>query len=224
MSHQSLLHLLQLASPSFPVGAYSYSEGLEALVEKEIIKDHKTLKKWLLNELLFGNIRIETAIIVRGYSATLAHNIDQLNHWNQWLSAARETKELRQQSWQMGQSLSGLLSELDPQLLPILEQIERPCNYAIALSVAFAIWDIDLSDAILAYLWSWVTNLVSAGVRLIPLGQTAGQQIILGLNEPLQEAAKSILDLKDEALFSCSWGLSLASMNHETQYTRLFRS
>ncbi|MGK7930266.1 MAG: urease accessory protein UreF [Microcystaceae cyanobacterium] len=224
MFNPSLLHLLQLVSPSLPVGAYSYSEGLETLVEREIIKDSHTLKQWLLHELMFGTIHIESAIMVRGHNATLNNNLDLLNQWNQWLSAARETQELRQQSWQMGQSLQGLLIALDSQFSPILQHIEPPCNYAIALSIAFAIWEIELSDAILAHLWGWMTNLVSASIRLIPLGQTEGQQIIVGLNNSLQDTAKSILDLKDEDLFSCSWGLSLASMNHETLYTRLFRS
>ncbi len=224
MPSQSLLRLFQLVSPSLPVGAYSYSEGLESLVEKKIIQDASSLQKWLITELNYGSIRLETAVMVRGYHCVLKQDIKGLNDWNQWLSATRETQELRQQSWQMGQSLRRLLPDLEPNLSSIIEQIQLPCNYAIAVSLALAAWEINLSDAIIGYLWSWATNLVSAGVRLIPLGQTEGQKILLTLNSHFFEVTEDILWLKDEDLFTCSWGLALASMSHETQYTRLFRS
>lgn len=220
----TLLPLFQLISPSFPVGAYSYSEGLETLVEKGIIKDHLTLKQWLINELNYGSIRLETIVMIRGYQAFHEQNFDKINHWNQWLSATRETQELRQQSWQMGQSLWRLLPELNPEFLSICQKIHLPCNYTIALSLAFATWKIEISEAVIGYLWSWVNNLVSAGIRLIPLGQTTGQKLLLDLHPLILNVTDNLLNLSDDDLYSCSWGLALASMNHEVQYTRLFRS
>ncbi len=224
MSFQSLLSLLQLVSPVLPVGAYSYSEGLETLVEQGVIQDAKTLQDWLINELSHGSIRVETALMIRGYRSFLEQDLEQLNDWNRWLSANRETKELRQQSWQMGQSFLYLLKALNPELNSTIKQIHLPCNYAIAFSLGVYAWQVNLTESVMGYLWSWQTNLVNAGVKLIPLGQTAGQQILFDLNPHLIEIAPAILTLKDEDLSSCSWGLALASMAHETQYSRLFRS
>lgn len=222
--NQPLLHLLQLASPALPVGAYSYSEGLEALVDSGIISDQLSLQHWLKQELGCGAIRLEAAVMVRAYFSIQAGDLQALGYWNHWLSAARETEELRQQSWQMGRSLLRLLLELQPQLTPIANAVGNPSNYAIAFGIAAAVWEIDLQSALLGYLHSWATNLLTAGVKLIPLGQTTGQRLLLELQSDLVDAAQAVMALTDDELSSCGWGLALASMAHETQYTRLFRS
>lgn len=219
-----LLYLLQLASPALPVGAYSYSEGLETLVDAGTISTEQSLQHWLEQELTYGAIRLETAVMIRAYHAVQTEDIAALIYWNQWLSAARETEELRLSSWQMGRSLVKLLLALQPQVSPLVEALE-PCNYAIAFGMAAATWNIKpLSSVVLAYLHSWTTNLVTAGVKLIPLGQTAGQRVMLNLFVNLDAASTEIITLEDDHLGSCGWGLALASMAHETQYTRLFRS
>jgi urease accessory protein len=151
-------------------------------------------------------------------------NIQEINDWNQWLSAFRETEEIRQQSWQMGRSLARLLSDLQPQTQTILHQCVEPLNFATVFALASAIWKIDESMAVLGYLQSWTANLVNAGVRLVPLGQTQGQQILLNLAASLEATALEALDLSDSELEGWSWGVSIASMNHETLYSRLFRS
>jgi urease accessory protein len=223
-SLQALLHLLQLSSPALPVGAYSYSEGLETLVQAGKICDLPTLQDWLLQELRFGAVRLEAATIARLHSAAAAGNFDALHKWNQWISALRETAELREQSWQMGRSLVRLLLELQPQGQPCLAACGEPCNYAAAFAIAAAGWRIDCKTSILGYLHSWAANLINAGVRLIPLGQTAGQRLLLDLYPELQAAAEDVVALEDDDLDACSWGVSIASMTHETLYSRLFRS
>lgn len=220
----SLLHLLQLASPALPVGAYSYSEGIEMLVENECMTNESSLKHWLEAELKYGAIRIETAVMIRAYQATLLGDVTGNIYWNHWLSAARETEELRHQSWQMGRSLMRLMLEIQPQLADLINTVGSPCNFAIAFGIAAADWKIDLSDALLGYLHSWATNLIPAVIKLIPLGQTAGQKLLLELHPLVFNATEEIITLEDDELSSCSWGLSLASMAHEVQYTRLFRS
>jgi len=219
-----LLSLLQLASPALPVGAYSYSEGLETLVENGMIENELSLKHWLEQELRYGAIRLEAAVMIRAYQSAMLGDIETLCYWNNWLSAARETEELRQQSWQMGRSLMRLLLELQPQLASVINAVGTPCNFAIAFCIAAAHWKIDLSNALPGYLHSWATNLITAGVKLIPLGQTAGQKLLLELQVNLRCATEEILALEDDNLNSCGWGLGLASMAHEIQYTRLFRS
>lgn len=232
INNQQLLRLLQLASPLLPVGGYSYSEGLESLIAQGIIHDRITLQAWIQRELQVGAIRVETAIMDRAYLAATQPDLERLQYWNQWLSAARETEELRQQSWQMGGSLMKLAIELTPEIQAVISAIERPCNYAIAFGMIAQHWQIDSpqerlrqrSTTIAAYLHSWVTNSLGAGVKLIPLGQTAGQQILWELQGEIEALAQNIPHLADDDLSACSWGLSLASMQHETLYSRLFRS
>jgi urease accessory protein len=226
MPTTQLLPLLQLASATLPVGAYSYSEGLEALAQSGQLSDAAALEHWLTQELRYGAIRVEAAVMARSHRATLTHDTAALTAWNRWLTATRETAELRAQSLQMGRSLIRLFQDLpssSPPLLPASLH-QDGCHFAIAFGLVAATWQIAESAATLGYLHSWATNLISAGIKLIPLGQTAGQQMIWGLQGVISETANAILTLEDDDLASCGWGLALASMAHETLYSRLFRS
>ncbi|MDD1414280.1 urease accessory protein UreF [Dolichospermum sp. ST_con] len=224
LTHSHFLAILQLASPALPVGAYSYSEGLEILIENGTITNVENLKNWLKSELLYGSIRLDAAVMVRGFHAVQLGDLEALKRWNLWLSAARDTEELRAASWQMGRSLMQLLGKLEPKILPVVNAVGYPGNYAIAFAIACAHWHINIQAALLAYLHSWANNLITAGIKLIPLGQTAGQELLLGLQPLLTSTVGEILTMADDDLGCCNWGLSLASMQHETQYTRLFRS
>lgn len=231
MNYQfSILRLLQLAA--VPVGAYSYSEGLETLVDVATINDRENLQKWLEDSLKFGAIRLECAIMVRAFRAVNIGNLAALGYWNAWATVTKETEELRLQSWQMGRSLVRLLQDIQLPLQTresasvqeLMEICGNNCNFAIAFGIAAVKLEIEEEAAVLGYLYSWAANLVNAGVKLIPLGQTAGQQLLLDLHSHLTFTSQEILRLEDDRLSSCSWGLALASMAHETQYTRLFRS
>jgi urease accessory protein len=226
VNNSALLTFLQLTSPALPVGAYSYSEGLESLVEGGWITSANGLDEWLRESLATGSIAVEAAILRRAHRAWLAQDLTQLADWNDWLSANRETMELQHQNWQMGRSLLKLLQDLYDRhnWAAIQTAIGAECNLAIAFAIAAGLGSIDENTAVLGYLHSWASNLVSAGVKLIPLGQTAGQRLVLNLSESIVATCDRSLTLPDEQLFSCSWGLSLASMAHETQYSRLFRS
>jgi urease accessory protein len=257
LSSASLLCLLQLTSPALPIGAYSYSEGLETLVDSGTINDRHSLEHWLNQELRYGAIRLETAVMARTFRGASMGDLEALSYWNAWLSAARETEELRHQSWQMGNSLLRLAQDIQPPhspgkggfctkvtgepqelsakpaptqglaacgLVTLANACGSPCNLACAFGLVAAYWQIDLLAASLGYLHSWAFNLINAGVKLIPLGQTAGQQLLLNLHPTLTHVAQEILTLDDDNLNTCGWGLALASMAHEVQYTRLFRS
>ena len=224
LTHNNFLGILQLASPALPVGAYGYSEGLEMLVENGTISNIENLKHWLKSELIYGSIRLDAGVIVRAFQAVRTDDIEALKRWNLWLSASRDGEELRAANWQMGRSLMQLLSKLEPGILPLVHAVGYPCNYAIAFAIACAYWDINIQSCLLAYLHSWANNLITAGIKLIPLGQTAGQELLLGLQPLLTTTVEEILIMEDDDLGCCNWGLSLASMQHEIQYTRLFRS
>ncbi|OKH18571.1 urease accessory protein UreF [[Limnothrix rosea] IAM M-220] len=225
---QSFFVLLQLTNSSVPLGAYNYSDGLEFLVESELITSAEGIQDWLTTELKHGSIRMDIAVMLKVNQAIIANENSELNYWNSWLNGTRETSELRQQSMQMGNSLLKLLGDLDPekrvQIQALRESIGKNCHFAVAFGVAIALWEIDTRQAVWAYLHSWASNLVSAAVKLVPLGQTQGQQIIYELHPIIDAVATELLDPKEEHFYACSWGLGLASMNHETQYTRLFRS
>jgi urease accessory protein len=216
--HTALLRLLQLTSPSLPIGAYSYSEGLETLCEQGVMGDRQALRSWLTHELTAGSIRLDGAILCRTYQGQ-----DPIA-WNQWLTASRESAELLAQSLQMGRSLLRLFQALEPDWEEIEPLMAADCHGAVAFSRAAWRWNIPLEEALLGYLHSWTSNLVSAGIKLIPLGQTAGQQVLLELGAVIESVIPDILQLEDHQLESWTWGLSLASLNHEVQYSRLFRS
>lgn len=220
----TLLRFLQLASPTLPIGAYSYSEGLETLAATGQLNSAAALHDWLTQQLQYGTIRMDGAVLLRAYAGAQGGDWDAVIQWNQWLSASRETAELRQSSQQMGQSLLKLLGDLLPSPLPWPVAELTPCNGAIAVALTAWQWQIDPQTALLGYLQSWATNLISAGVKVIPLGQTAGQRLLWGLDPHLNQARQQISHLEDRDLDSCGWGLALASMAHETQYSRLFRS
>ena len=220
----ALLRLLQLASPSLPVGAYSYSEGLEFAVEQRSVTDEKTLKSWLGDALHHGGVRVEAAVLVRVYDARIADDEDAVRHWNAWLTAARESEEIRLQNHEMGRALLKLLAEFDPPPKAIASLLAGQCNFAVAFAIAAAHWRIAREPAVIGYLQTWTANMVGAGVKLIPLGQTAGQRLLWELEIAIDKAAHDATSIADDDLAVSNWGQALASMRHETQYSRLFRS
>lgn len=221
---QQFWKVLQLASPALPVGAYSYSEGLETLRETDRLNTAEDLYHWLDLELRYGSIATEGAVLVRAFQAVQNQDLQALVHWNQWWSAWRETEELRNQSWQMGRSLSRLGLSLEPQLSVYFQACGEPCNFVIAFGTIAAQWELPLPSVVAAYLYSWLCNQVNAGVRLIPLGQTAGQQMLLDLHSSLDFATHKALTQQEQDFGSWSHGLAIVSSQHEQLYSRLFQS
>jgi urease accessory protein len=220
LPNPSLLHLLQLSSPALPVGAYSYSEGLEALVEGGLT-DPAAILRWLQQELAAGMVRLDGAVVYGVHRAAMAGDGVAISAWNQWLSALRESEESRQQSWAMGRALGRLMADLQP---PLPISLSPPWNLAVILALAAVHWQIPAEGAVLGYLHSWASNLITAAVKLVPLGQTQGQQLLLDLYPALELATQQCQGLEADDLTLSSWGTGLAAMHHETMYTRLFRS
>ena len=205
----SLARLLQLASPTLPVGAYSYSQGLEAAIEAKIVFDAGTAEAWIAAVLEFSVARMEAQV--------LRAQIDAPSQaLNDFFVATRETAELRAETLQMGQSLARLLKDLKVEV-----SITDP-SYPTAYALAVRHWALDAKEAITAYLWSWLENQVMAAVKAVPLGQTAGQKILLGLGDRLSGLAG--LEIPEENWTNFTPGLACLSSRHETQYSRLFRS
>jgi urease accessory protein len=221
-----LVRLLQLASPALPVGAYSYSQGLEAAVDKSIVRDAPTAARWIGDMLEYSIAPMEAPLLLRSIAAWRACDFAAIDNWNALFLASRETSELRAETVQMGFSLRKLLTELNGMNedarahLARLEEIAFPTAFACAV----ARWRILPQPALVAYLWAWLENQVMAAVKALPLGQTDGQRMLLTLGARLGAMAASAASLEDDELGSFAPGLALLSSRHETQYSRLFRS
>jgi urease accessory protein len=197
--------LLQLASPTLPVGAYSYSGGLEAACEAGLVTDAASARRWIGDVLEHSVMKMEAPVLLR--------MIDQPDEeWNAMFLASRETAELRAETVQIGYSLNRLLPELGVEACPF-EEPSFPAAYAQAVRA----WGIPARQALTAYLWAWLENQVMAAVKSVPLGQTDGQKMLLALGARLQ-------DVSEEEPGNFAPGLAMLSSFHETQYSRLFRS
>lgn len=215
--------LFQLISPSLPIGGFTYSQGLEWAVEAGWITDRSSMEQWLANVLFSSVATLELPIIERMYSALLNADNRELHKLCQLLYSCRETKELRAEEKQRGLALNTLLQRLDVTLENIQLQDFVP-NQLVGLCLAAVYWQIELDDLKKGYLWSWAENLVMAGVKLIPLGQTDGQLALINLSNHFAKALDAALHIEDWMIGSFTPSVALASSFHETQYTRLFRS
>ena len=226
LSGAALLRLLRLASPALPVGAYSYSQGLEWAIESGTVRDADSARAWIADVLGFSLARFEAPLWWRLYRAWADGDAQRAAHWNEIYVASRETAELRAETLQMGGSLQQLvleLAEFSPDALARLRDLEHASYVAVAAFCAAA-GGIAPRAALIAYLWSWAENQVLAAIKAVPLGQVGGQRMLLALSPEIERAAAVAEQLEDDQLSNFSPGLALASSLHETQYSRLFRS
>jgi urease accessory protein len=216
----TLIHLLQLASPALPVGAYTYSQGLEWAVESGAIRDETSAGRWIGDCLEFGLARGEAVYLAHMLAAWRGDDRNKLAQLDAEFLSTRETAELRAETLQMGHSLARLLADLGlkgPRSFPEI-------SFPLAWSHAAAAWNIPTEDALAAYLWAWAENQVMAALKAVPLGQTAGQRLLLNLGERLPELAHRAAATPIEDTHNFLPAFAIASSLHETQYTRIFRS
>lgn len=218
---RSLVRLLQLASPTLPVGAYSYSQGLEAAIEATIVRDAQSAQRWIGEMLELVVAPMEAPVLALLYQAWASDDREQVDRLNALFLASRETAELRAETVQMGYSLARLLAELDAgTALSTLAEPAFPAAFAFAAQR----WRIDLHDALTGYLWSWLENQVMAAIKAIPLGQTDGQRMLLALGATIEDVAARAITTSEDELENYAPQLAILSSQHATQYSRLFRS
>jgi urease accessory protein len=218
-----LLRLLQLVSPSLPVGGFTYSQGIEWAVECGWIKTSADLESWLEDQLHSTLTRLDLPVLQRIYRAVEQDDLATLKQWSTFLLACRETAELRLEERNRGRALADLLDKLE---LPGSAPWKTALAETQLAGFAFATcrWAIPLEQAALGYAWSWLENLVLAAVKLIPLGQTQGQQVLQRLSPRILALLPMAIELQDDEIGAANPALAIASSLHETQYTRLFRS
>lgn len=223
----SIARLLQLASPALPVGAYSYSQGLEAAIEAGIVHDASSAQRWIGGMLDLVIASMEAPVMALLYRAWQHDDLERIATLNGLFLASRETAELRAETVQMGYSLARLLVELESagktSITGLLPSVVDPA-FPAAFAYAAQRWQIDLHDALIGYLWSWLENQVMAALKAIPLGQTDGQRMLQQLAARLDGIAARAAAIGEDDLENYAPHLAILSSQHATQYSRLFRS
>lgn len=222
-----LARLLQLASPALPVGAYTYSQGLEWAVECGVIRDEAGAGRWIADLLQHGIGRYEAPLVVALMAAWTAGDSAEIECLNAEFLASRESAELRAETAQMGFSMRRLLRDLrDDSLTSVMATVEALPEVAFPTvwSGIAAAWLIDAEAALTAYLWSWAENQVMAALKAVPLGQAAGQRLLADLGRQIPDVTVNRKNWPKSKWSNFTPAFAIACARHETQYSRLFRS
>jgi urease accessory protein len=225
MSMLARMRLLQMASQAMPIGGYSHSHGLEAAIECGLIRDEASVQRWISDVLSFSMNSYELPCLMNMGDAWIVRDFETLNRLNGEFLASRESAELRAATVQMGFSMRALLAGLPDfpdswlKTLQTMHEPSLPCVW----SGAGAAWSITASDSAAAYLWSWAENQVLVAIKSLPMGQSSGQRVLLQIGSEIAELEQNWpRDVDLQSNFAP--GLAILSSQHETQYSRLFRS
>jgi urease accessory protein len=225
-SIRKLIGLLHLASPALPIGAFSYSQGLEGAIDSHLVHDAESAQSWIqsgLEHVLATNELPMLAILYRDWNNG---NYSAVDRSNAWFLASRESFELRQETEQMGWSLAQLALALQwhDEARQIALRTLRPICLPTAFAYAAGALDIDLESCVAAYCFSWIENQVAAALKAIPLGQIAGQKILFAMHTHIPEVVLRAIGTGPDQISTFAPHLGIISSRHATQYSRLFRS
>jgi urease accessory protein len=226
MRTAELTALLHLASPALPIGAFSYSQGLEAAIEHGLVHDGDTARGWIMSGLANVLARGELPFLAHQIERWHAHDAHALAIADEEFLASRESAELRRETQQMGWSLAQLCTQLEwgdaarRGTLNAMKPLSQPTAFAFA---AYA-HDASVEATLAAYAFAWVENQAAAALKAVPLGQVAGQRIIMALREPIDTAVRQALTTAPDSINTFAPQLGILSARHESQYSRLFRS
>jgi urease accessory protein len=218
----ALLRLCHLVSPALPIGAYAYSQGLEYAVEAGWVRDEPSTLEWLRGLSYHSLGTLDLPILLRLYEAWRVDDSDSVRRWSHFLLAARETRELRDEERHLGCALARVLVSLD--IAEARAWTAGDATLATLFGLAAVRWNIPAADLLGGYLFAWSENSVLAAVKLVPLGQSAGQRLLHQLISSMPQITQRALAMEDEDIGIGTISQALASAQHETQYTRLFRS
>lgn len=214
------LHLLRLVSPSLPVGAFSYSRGLEAATHAQWATDERSASAWILGMLEHGVAPLDGALFWRMMQALEASDERAFAEADGLLAAGRESREMELEDRRMGEALVTLLDDLDVRTT----LSHRPVSYPGAFALAAHHWGVAPMAALKGLLWSIVDAQVAAAIRLVPLGQTSGQRILIEAVPVVERSAAMAAALPDSDVGNVCVAMAMGCAWHETQYSRLFRS
>jgi urease accessory protein len=227
---RALLQLMWLASPALPVGAFSYSEGLESAAESGRVTNEAQAGDWLVDQLHLGLARADLAVAAQAMNAWQQGELVCVAALNDWVRQTRESAELRQQSEQMGRSLVEWLrnggggGNADDPRVAALAALRPAPTWPVAFALAAAQAGATVRDALLSFAFGWAENMVQAAMKAVPLGQGAAQRMLARLAADIPVAVAQALRLADNERQVCTPMLAILSAQHEAQYSRLFRS
>ncbi len=226
LTASSLLQLMWLASPALPVGGFSYSEGLEAAVEAGLVTQERQVGEWLLDQLHLSLVRGELAVLAKAIPAWRRDDFTTVRELNAWMTTTRESGEMRLQTEQMGRSLVEWLKNrraAGPQLAALAAFSPAP-TWPVAFALAAAQTGAPVRESLLSFALGWAENMVQAALKSVPLGQNAGQRVLAALTDVMPSAVDRALHLMSSEREAFTPMLAILSAQHETQYSRLFRS
>lgn len=218
-----------LASPALPVGGFSYSEVLEAAVNAGLVATEADAGAWLLDQLHLGLARSDLALVARAHGAWRRSDVADLVDLNTWVATTRESHELRQQTEQMGRSLVEWMKnrptdERHIDHLAMLAALRPAPTWPVAFALAAFQAGAPCRESLLCFAFGWAENLVQAALKSVPLGQSAGQRILSALAAEIPGAVDAAMQIGDADRQVCTPMFAILSAQHETQYSRLFRS
>ena len=227
VSAHALLQLMWLASPALPVGGFSYSEVLESAVEAGEVQGERQAGAWLRDQLQLGLARSDLAVVAKAFKAWGRDDLAHIAELNSWVTTTRETAELRQQTEQMGRSMVEWLKNrgepLDARVARLKALAPAP-TWPVAFALAAQQSGVPLREALLGFAFGWAENMVQAALKAVPLGQSAGQRVLASLVAEIPAAVDRAAALPDSERQAFAPMLAILSAQHETQYSRLFRS
>jgi urease accessory protein len=219
----ALTRLLQLCSPALPIGTFAYSQGLEQAVASGWVSDEATAGEWVLGLLEHSMATLDLPVLERLMEAWRADDMARVDGWTAWLGASRPTHEMRAEDRQLGASLARALDGIG--VADAAEWTERDdVTHAAMFALAAARFAIPTSAALIGYAFAWAEASTSAAVRLVPLGQSAGQRLLAAAGDAIPAAIARARSLDDDELGATAPGQAIASALHEALYSRLFRS
>jgi urease accessory protein len=225
-SASTLLQLMWLASPALPVGGFSYSEGFESAVESAAVANEAQAADWLAGQLNLALARSDMPVAHRAFGAWRRGDRATLTELNDWVTQTRETSEGLQQTQQMGRSLVEWLRNRHPsqERTTWLAALAPAPTWPVAFALAASLTGATPREALLSFAFGWAENMVQAALKAVPLGQSAGQRILGRLSDAIPAAVEHAMRLADSERQAFTPMLAILSSQHETQYSRLFRS
>lgn len=219
----ALVRLLQLASPTLPVGAFAYSDGLETAVGLGWVTDEQGARAWIGGRLREQIAATDLPVLSRLIRSCVGCDRPALDRWARWLRATRDSAEGRAADRQIGQALARLLDDLGVRAAAPWVAAEH-ASFALGFAIAAHAWGIDEEDALTGYAWSWLESQIGAAVKLVPLGQTSGQRILSELAIEIPAVVIGARSLSDAELGATAPAAAMAAAWHERERVRLFRS
>ena len=223
----TLLRLMWLASPALPVGGFSYSEGLESAVETGRVSNEAQAGDWLLHQLDLSLARSELPLVAQAFGAWQRGDAARVAALNNWVRSTRESAEMRQQTEQMGRSLAEWLrngEQAGDARIATLYTLSPAPTWPVVYALATALAGAEARDALLAFAFGWAENMVQAAMKATPLGHSAAQRMLARLADAIPAAVEHAIALPEGAAQAFTPMLAILSAQHETQYSRLFRS